>query len=346
LFMQLEEGFWDLLTAELQSYFGKLDLVSLSGAQVVDEVCQIPTFFSLVFQRVNESLGLTWSERATQLVAGCDPHHHHDDPESSARKSSRRRNSAATHKVLSLRHIGRRGGSDPAMNSSGSLSARATARKVIFVEDVTIGLRTKTTSISALAAGLHWIRMSEEVTNHDDSAYFRELARNSLEKALQNNPTNPVTTRELAKILWLNVADAKGICAFEVAGDSSHVVVTDFPSQRSASGTAASTTPGGSKEEEEETGLMAGSLRPFWFESSLRYADSLFCVSLQNATGEILADSQADYARFLLAGGSNPFKAALLLVSACQTRWRERDAELLVRVLVQVGLEHEAALLQ
>jgi hypothetical protein len=34
----------------------------------------------------------------------------------------------------------------------------------------------------------------------------------------------------------------------------------------------------------------------------------------------------------------------LLLVSACQTRWRERDAELLVRVLVQVGLEHEALL--
>ncbi len=328
LFFQLDHAFWEVLAATQQSYFGNLDLQALTGSQLMDEALHVPFFFTLVFERVNESLGLVWSKRAIALVEGCDP----IVSVTNIGKGGHRRNSTATQKKVSLRHIGK-GGSDTTIGQAVPPSAQV-VRKMLFVEDLAIGIRTKTTSISALAAGLHWIRTSEGVSNPEDASYFRELARNSLEKALQNNPTNPVTTRELAKILWQNVADAKGEACLEEEEQPS---VVERQSRRSIAG--------GKWEGDDARTNAASSLRPFWFESTLRYADSLFCVSLQNASGEILADTQSDYARFLLAGGGNAFKAVLLLAGACQTRRREKDVSLLARVLMQVGLEHEANLL-
>jgi hypothetical protein len=54
--------------------------------------------------------------------------------------------------------------------------------------------------------------------------------------------------------------------------------------------------------------MMTCSLKHAWFDSTLRYCDSLFVISCQNSSGEILAETQASYARFLLAGGSNSTK--------------------------------------
>lgn len=104
-------------------------------------------------------------------------------------------------------------------------------KKLFFSEDIQVSVRTKTTSVSALASGLHWIRRASE-SEESDVGYFRSLARKSLEKglsvlclsarfdvsfqALENNPTNSITCRELAKILWQESADQKGVVPFEI----------------------------------------------------------------------------------------------------------------------------------
>ncbi len=137
--------------------------------------------------------------------------------------------------------------------------------------------------------------------------------------------------RELAKIIWQEVADLNGVVPFEIDERSTVATNNDVLLL--------------SPRKDDHSVMMTASLRHQWFESSLRYCDSLFVISCQNASGEMLADTQASYARFLLAGGANKAKAILLLASSMKVKKTDHDVDLLRTLLLQAGLEHEANLL-
>ncbi len=133
---------WDDVARDLQDYFGKVDVNMLSGSQLLEEMVQIPNFSSLIFERISESLGLSWSERAKGVIANSSL------SEKSSEKVVKKKNRTSTSRSQSLRHIGKSSHQQNSPTAANNTSIPpGSLKKLLFIEDVEVSVRTKTTRL-------------------------------------------------------------------------------------------------------------------------------------------------------------------------------------------------------
>jgi hypothetical protein len=297
---------WDTLASELQAYFGNLDLRPIEGRHLLAELHAIPRAFSLLFHRANDALKFKLSRRATTIIHDWDKDTFESLTPRSASKTSGRRKLSVSRNATLL-YIGQ----GAAASQSESWFMDGFSLVDFLLQDFEFGIRSKVNDIAALCTGLDFSARSEKNGEESDRSHFRKLARAQLTTAVNSNPTNPLATGGLAKILFLDTLER-----FDVSKMESRMCLANH-----------------------------------WFTADIRYCEFLWTSAIANSGKKtwILSENMRMFARFLLTGPPHIERAAFMLASSIfhspEGKRNSDDVELLKCLLSEMGMHQAANLL-